>query len=127
MGETVHVGYTSYCVWKASYIDRLSDNPFLNEKADASYLMIELTVRNNDAKARTVPPFELVDENNAQYETSSKAWAVDNVLGVMESLNPGVSKQGRLVFDVPDNHQYRLKVSGGYWSSENALIEITTE
>ena len=55
----------------------------------------------------------------------SKAWAVDGSIGVLESLNPSVKTQGFIVFDVPTNHKYKLKVSGGYWSGEDALIEIS--
>jgi len=124
MGDTVHVGYTSYCVWRSWWSKRLSDNEFLDDRPDAMFLFVELTVRNDDKKARSIPPFELVDENGAEYETTSKGWAVDGSIGVLESLNPSVRKQGFIVFDVPTNHEYRLKVSGGYWSTENAFIAL---
>lgn len=125
VGDTVSVGYTSYCVWKAWWSDRLSTNEFLDQPPDASYLFLELTVRNNDKKARLIPPLKLIDENDAEYQASAKGWAVERSIGVLDSLNPGVSKQGLMVFDVPRNHTYRLKVSGGYWSVEDTLIEIT--
>ena len=124
MGETVSIGYTSYLVWRVWWSNTLSDNKFLDEKPNASFLFIELTVRNNDSKARTIPPFKLIDENQAEYETSSKAWAVKGGIDVLESLNPGVSKQGLIVFDVPRTHAYALKVSGGYWSATYAFIVI---
>lgn len=123
-GETVHVGYTSYCVWRSWWSKRLSDNKFFDDRPDAMFLFVELTVRNDDKKARSIPPFELVDENGAEYEASSKAWAVDGSIGVLESLNPSVQKKGFIVFDVPTNHEYRLKVSGGYWSAEDAFIAL---
>ncbi len=75
-------------------------------------------------KARAITPFNLIDENGAEYETSSKAWSVDNSIGALDSLNPSVQKQGIIVFDVPVNHTYKLKVSGGYWSAEDALISL---
>jgi len=123
-GETVHVGYTSYCVWRSWWSNKLSDNEFLDNRPDAMFLFVELTVRNEDKKARTIPPFKLVDENGAEYETSSKAWAIDGSIGVLEDLNPGVKKQGFIVFDTLTGHEYRLKVSGGYWSSEDAFIAV---
>jgi hypothetical protein len=46
-------------------------------------------------------------------------------IGPLESLNPDVSKKGAIVFDVPMTHKYMLKVSGGYWSTDNALIELS--
>jgi len=123
-GETVGVGYTSYAVWRSWWSNQLSDNQYLNEPPNASYLFVELTVRNNDTKARMVPPFKLVDENGAEYEASSNGWAVEGSIGVLESLNPSVSKQGFVVFDVPRGRDYRLEISGGYWSSDEAFIKL---
>lgn len=123
-GDTVSVGYTSYSVWRSWWSKRLN-NQYLDNRPDAMFLFVELTVRNNDKKARTIPPFNLIDENGAEYETSSKAWSVDNYIGALDSLNPSVQKQGNIVFDVPTNRTYKLKVSGGYWSSEDAFILLS--
>ena len=127
MGETLSVGYTSYAVWKAWYSDRLSRNEFMNQRPDATYLFIDLSVRNSDTKARSIPPFKLIDENGAEHETTSKAWSVEGAIGVLESLNPTVTKRGIIVFDVPKDHHYKLKVSGGYWSGKDALIDVVPE
>lgn len=127
MGETINIGYTSYAVWKAWFSSRLSDNEYLDEKPDALYLFVDLTVRNDDKKARTIPPFKLIDENGAEYETTSKAFAVEGALGMLDSLNPGVEKRGFIVFDVPKDHTYKLEISGGYWSGEKTFVEIKTK
>ena len=124
MGKTFTVGYTSYSVWRAWWSNRLSDNRFLDEPPNAAYLFIDLSVRNNDKKARTIPSFELVDHRGAEYEQESSATTLDGAIGLFDSLNPGVSKQGFIVFDVPRQDTYRLKVSGGYWSGRDALVEI---
>lgn len=124
VGDTAHVGYTSYAVWKVFYKNRLSDNQYLNQAPDAEYLFIDLTVRNDDKKARIIAPFKLVDENGAEYETSSNAWSVDGSIGIIHSLNPGVEKRGYIVFDVPRGKHYKLKISGGYWSKDIALVDL---
>jgi hypothetical protein len=85
-----------------------------------------LSVRNDDKKPRNIPPFKLIDNAGAEYQTSSKAWRVEDNIGVIESLNPSVTKNGLIVFDVPKSCSYKLKVSEGYWSKEDALIEIVT-
>ncbi len=100
MGETVSIGYTSYAVWRAWWSSRFSGNEFL---------------------------VKLIDENGAEYEMSRKAWAVKAGIDLLESLNLGVWKQGLIVFDVPRTPRYNLKVSGGYWSGTDALIEIVPE
>lgn len=124
MKETVHVGYTSYTAWYSWWSNKLSDNTFLDEKPDAMFLFIELSVRNDDNKARTIPPFKLIDENGAEYQTTSKGFALKGSIGILDDLNPGVSKEGFIIFDVPKNHSYKLKVSGGFWSGEYAFIII---
>jgi uncharacterized surface protein with fasciclin (FAS1) repeats len=124
-GDSVSIGYTSYCVWRSWWSNHLSDNEYLDQQPDARFLFVELTVRNDDKKPRSIPPFELVDENGATYETSDKGWAVEGSIGFFDSLNPSVHKQGFLVFDVPPSHKFKLKVSGGYWSGEDALIALS--
>ena len=111
-------------MWKAFYRNQLSDNQLLNQAPDATYLFVDLTVRNDDKQARTIAPFKLVDENGAEYETSSKAWSVKGGIGVLHSLNPAVSKRGYIVFDVPRGKHYKLKISGGYWSNDEALVDL---
>ncbi|MGB7160935.1 MAG: DUF4352 domain-containing protein [Tepidisphaeraceae bacterium] len=124
IGETLHIGYTSYCVWRANWSSKLSDNEFLNKRANANWLIVEITVRNNDKKARTVPPFKLVDDQGREYETSTDGMFIENAFSVLEDLNPDVSKQGLVVFDVPKGRKYRMKLSGGYWSSDTGYIVL---
>jgi hypothetical protein len=123
--ETVNVGYTSYAVWHSWWSNQLSENEFLNQRPNAMYLFVELSVRNDDKKSRMVPPFTLIDEIGQEYEASSNAWAVQGSIGILDSLNPSVSKQGFVVFDVPQQHKYRIKLSGGYWSLQDAYVQLT--
>jgi Domain of unknown function (DUF4352) len=125
-GDSVHVGYTTYAVWRSWWTHQLSDNEFLDQSPDGTYLFVELTIRNNDSQARMIPPLKLVDQNGAEYETSDHAWAVDGSIGALANLNPGISKQGFIVFDVPRKGQsYKLVLSGGYWSGETAMVELS--
>lgn len=78
-------------------------------------------------KARIVPPFNLVDLSGKEYQRSSNAWAVEGSIGALKTLNPDVSKQGIIVFDVSKGGDYMLKVSGGYFSREDALFLIFTD
>jgi hypothetical protein len=123
-GQSVHVGYMSYAVWSSRWTYTSNDNTYLDTPPNAMYLVVNLTVRNNDRKGRTVPSFSLVDELGREYGTSDKSWRVSDAIGMIENLNPDVSKQRNIVFDVPRGRIYKLKVSGGYWSSESALIAL---
>ena len=123
-GETVSVGYTSYNVHRSWWSNKLSTNQFLDKKPNASYLFVELTVRNDDKKARTIPPFHLVDSNDAEYNTASGANFSDNAIGLLETRNPSVQKSGVIVIDVPKKQGYKLKLDGGYWSAEKAYVRL---
>ena len=83
-----------------------------------------MTVRNDDRKARMVPPIKLIDEQGREYESSAAGTMIENSIGVLETLNPDVSKQGYVVFDVPKGRTYKLKLSGGYWSGETGYIRL---
>ena len=71
-----------------------------------------------------IPPFKLVDDQNREYESSAEAVMIENSFDVLDSLNPDVTKQGYVVFDVPANRTYKLQLSGGFWSSETGYIRI---
>ena len=124
MEETVRVGQTSYVAWKAWWKDRLGNNEYINDRPDASFLFVEVTVVNDDKITRTIPPFKLVDDKGVEYTTTIKSWQAENSIGIIDELNPGIGKTGVIVFDVPKGHNYKLKLSDGYWSDENALIAI---
>lgn len=67
--------------------------------------------------------FHLVDENGANYDTRFESAE----FSILEKLNPGVQKIGTIVFDVPRGHTYKLKLSGGFWSSDYAFVELNPE
>jgi hypothetical protein len=122
--ETVRVGSISYSVWGASYRGQLSDDPYLDQPADASYLFVDLSVRNEDSQVHVIPPFILRDENGAEYESSNKGWLVEGSIKFFDSLNPGVEKRGVVVFDVPRGKRYHLQLAGGYRSDQEALVDL---
>jgi len=90
-GQLVKVGYLSYTVYDARYTTKLSDNQFLEESPDANFLLVEIGVQNLDREERMLPPIKLIDEAGAEYGTSDKSWMVDDNLGLLENLNPGVT------------------------------------
>jgi len=121
--QVVSIGYMSYNLLHYEWKDSIKDI-FGIKRPNAKFFVVELIVRNDDKKERSVPSFKLIDENGAEYGTTSSLSLKDS-LGIFDSLNPGVQQRGRIVFDAPPHHTYLLKVSGGFWSSEDALIRLT--
>ena len=114
-----------YKVFDSWFTNQLSDKGYPNTPPDAQYLFVDLQMQNDDKEQRTIPDFKLKDENNAEYGTSDKAWALEGSVGLLQDLNPGVSKRGFVIFDVPQNHKYKLKVSDGYWSTDETTIDLS--
>jgi len=123
-GDTISFTYTSYTVSQSGWSTPLSNNPF--DQPDAMFLLVELTVRNDYKKPRSIHPlFMLIDENGAEYYSTSKTSQFINK-GVPADwgfvLNPGVQKHGCLVFDIPQNHKYKLEITE---FAMDALIELS--
>ncbi|MCK4294126.1 MAG: ankyrin repeat domain-containing protein, partial [Planctomycetes bacterium] len=121
-GEVFAVGYMAYSVESAEWKDKLADGFGGYDYPDAAFLLVKIFAMNQDKKARMIPPFHLVDETGAEYNTSSKG-PIDT-LDFLVSLNPGVSRIGLIIFDAHRDHNYLLKLSGGYWSLENVFVKI---
>ncbi|GEM_PF-6181626 len=127
--DVVKVGSFEYQVRGARWSNTLSKlgSSYGNIPPDAMFLSVNLHVENIDRQERTIPPFKLIDQEGREYGTSNKAWMAENALGIIDSINPGVSKSGVIVFDVPRNNSYKLRVSGGYWSGTRALVTVEPE
>lgn len=134
MGNTgVRVGNLTYGVFQARWKDYLSNyysKGVYGEAVtpDAYFLVIDVVVRNDDKRARTIPRFYLIDETGREYETSSKVWVIKELKErvSLDRLNPGMKKYGEVIFDVPRNHSYNLKVSGGFFAG-SALFKIKAD
>lgn len=124
LGQSVSIGYWSYRCDRAVWTGMLG-NSFTAERANAAFLVLDLTVQNNDNSASTLPPLHLVDTEDRIYDESSAGMLNDGFFGPLEKLNPSVSKHGYVVFDVPRDREYKLQVSGGFESGKSELITLT--
>ena len=48
----------------------------------------------------------------------------DHARTVKSHRHFSVQKKVTLVFDIPPEHHYKLVVSGGYWSDQDALVKL---
>jgi hypothetical protein len=122
IGDSITAGYWSYRVYSAQWKNSIGGE-YMNQTPDATFLVVDLAIRNNDKTASTLPPLKLVDAEGREHDESDKRWAQENNFGPLKSLNPTVVSRGYAVFDVPKG-QYSLKVSGGFSSSASGLIEL---
>jgi hypothetical protein len=123
-GEEVRVGYMAYRVERSWWSSRLSKNGYLDKKPNALYLFVKLTARNDDKKARSIPSLKLTN-GRASFESSAEASLLPSAFSFLDTLNPGVSQTGIVVFDIPQDAEYAIKLSGGFWSSEEVIVLLS--
>lgn len=126
IGENFSVGYWSYQCNGAAWRPFLVSGYSSIERPDAEFLIVDLTVRNDDRTSSTLPPPKLVDAQGREFDESSKEIFVDGSFETFKQLNPGVSSRGIAVFDAPHG-DYMLKVSGGILSGKDALVDLSSE
>lgn len=124
--DVISVGYISYavsgCEWGRMLIHPTQDGDVIESAGVGDFLEMILTVRNDDKKPRSIPPFKLLDENGAEYETSDMD---SSNIDILRNINPNVTKTVNIHFEATASHKYKLKVSGGYDSDDYALIELS--
>jgi len=86
-----------------------------------------VTATNNDQSASMIPSFYLTDQKQNRYDNCSNFEVYDifgDALLKTENLNPGISRQGLIVFELNEARDYNLVPSGGLLSSEETTIAI---
>jgi hypothetical protein len=124
MGERVTVGSLTYNVIESGWRSQLGTD-FKSRIPEQRYLMITVSVTNGGGKEISVPLLSLENTDGKAFLESDNGDAVDNWFGVLRTLNPAQTQQGRLLFDVPLS-SYKLRVAdGGDTGSEKyAWVEI---
>jgi hypothetical protein len=125
MHESFDVGYWNYRVDKMLTLGQLGKGSFA-EKPDGRFVVIFLTVKNGDTTASTLPPPTLRDSDGREHSTTVKFGSdlPGDDLSIV-TLNPGVTKSGYFIFDVPaDALVLKLALSGGFKSGQKALVPV---
>lgn len=98
------------------------------EDADAQFVIVTVEMTNNAQESFSVStePYRLVDSQDRKYEvdTDAQGWAENSIL--YEQLDPGVTKTGVLIFDVPeDQSERKLRIEpAGMFSTADAHVVV---
>lgn len=126
IGESVPIGYWFYRCNGAHWATAIPSGYSRLEFPDAAFLVVDMTIRNDDRTPSTLPPLRLVDTQGREYEESSKGMFMPGSFDLLKKLNPGVSSRGYVIFDAPRGY-YSLEVSGGFESGKKTLINLNSE
>mgnify|MGYP001351483155 CR=1 FL=1 len=69
--------------------------------ADGTFVFVVIDIFNNSDRPLQIPRFTLQDSRGKTYSTAIRARRSSKTILEDESLNPGIGKDGYLIFDVP--------------------------
>lgn len=111
MGDKIPAGPLSYNVVEKVWRSQLGEG-FQVRMPENRFLIITISVTNGGPGEVSVPLLQLEAPNGKVYGESENGEGVENWLGVLRTLQPTQTQQGRLIFDVPLS-SYRLRLSDG--------------
>jgi hypothetical protein len=74
--------------------------------------MITISVTNGGGKDVSVPLLTLENQNGESFRELENGEGIDSWFGILRTIGPAQSQQGRIVFDVPLS-SYRLRLTDG--------------
>ncbi len=130
VGDVVKVGDVEYTVNSISTSKEVGSS-FLTEQSKGTFLVVNLTVKNNGSDELMVHSslFNLVN-GDKEYASSGTAsiYANENADFFLEMVNPDLSLTGNVVFDISDetieSKDLQLKVQTGIFGTETELIYL---
>jgi hypothetical protein len=90
---------------------------YFGSRANANYMKIYFCIVNISKEPHyLMADFSLVDNEGNKYDRSDDEFYLGDKAFFLDKLNPGVSKGGILLFDVPKKEGYKLKVQTDFFS-----------
>ncbi len=128
IGDTITVGDVEYTV-NSINSQKTVGNEYFNTDAQETFLVINLTLKNNGNEALSVSSsYFKLKRDEKEYETSSDGniYLEDSI--VYTSINPDASLTGNICFDVTEEtinyERLQLQVQTGIFGTEKGLINL---
>jgi len=111
MGDKVPAGPLTYNVVEKVWRSQLGEG-FVTRSPQNRFLLITLSATNGGGRDVSVPLLQLEGPDGKIYQEIENGEGVENWLGILRTVEPAQTQQGRIVFDVPLS-SYRLRLSDG--------------
>ena len=111
MGDKIPAGPLTYNVVEKVWRSQLGEN-FQVRTPENRFLLITVSATNGGTTEVSVPLLELEAPDGKLYRESENGEGVDSWFGLLRTLQPSQTQQGRIIFDVPLG-SYRLRLSDG--------------
>jgi hypothetical protein len=111
MGDRVSIGPLTYNVVETVWRSQLGEL-FRTRVPQQRFLVMTISVTNGGGGEVSVPLLQLSNANGQLFQELADGEGVDNWIGLLRSIKPAQTIQGRVLFDVPLS-SYRLRLSNG--------------
>jgi hypothetical protein len=125
VGKTLSAGAATYLVARVDWEEQLAVMAVAEDPKER-FLVVELHMRNDSPQPITIPPLVLIDADGKEITPWAKARLMTGGFNTMEKLGPGEVRAGLVVFDVPPDARYRLRVTDAE-KSASALVVIPAQ
>lgn len=111
-----------------------SGNQFIdNAKTEGKFIILDITVKNDKKESLTIHSsyFKLISADGVEYDPSTDSAVImamsDEADFFLQQVNPGLSKSGKVVFEVGPNLDLTttlLRGQTGFWGTETVEISL---
>ena len=107
MGEHVQTGALIYTVLEVEWLNQLgTQSP---KSPEHKFAVLRLSITNSGNREMSVPLLQIEDEKGNRQMELAEARGVEEWLGVLRTISPAETLQGKIVFDLnPQNHRLRV-------------------
>lgn len=130
VGDVVPVEKFEYKVNSIKTAKKIG-NEFMNKTTNGQFLIINVTIKNNDKEARIIDTslFKIIDSQGREFEplADGDVYVNENTSFFLEEVNPNLSRTGNIVFEMPkDAKGLKLEVNSGVGlaAGVTALIDL---
>ena len=130
MGEKVPAGPLTYNVVEKVWRSQLGDG-FQIRSPQNRYLLVTISATNGGGGDVSVPMLQLEGPDGKLYSEIENGEGVDNWFGLLRTISPAQTQQGKLLFDVPlATYKLRLSdgdTSGGHYAFVQLPLQIDAD
>lgn len=124
MGERVPLQPFTYNVIETTWRSQLGST-FQLRLPTKRFLIVYLAITNSGGKEVTIPTFQLEGTDGQLIPEEMKGEGVDQWLGLIRTIGPAQTLQGRVIFDCSlTSYKLRLSDGGEPGSEKLAFVEI---
>jgi hypothetical protein len=118
LNEKVNVGSFVYTFLDLKKRYSIGDEYF-GDESDGVFFIFNVEIENIGNEANYInDEIYIIDSQGREFTQDDSAWMSleDNL--IFTELNPGLTKKGQIVFDVPENIEGKIGIKENMWSSD---------